>query len=211
MEDEVLLRSVNVGLPQIIGRHRGHDIASGIVKEPVAVATLQLSPTNLEGDRQADLSCHGGPDKAVYAYASEHLAAWSAELGRTVGYGFFGENLSTEGALETGVAIGDIWSWGDAILQVAQPRTPCFKLTIRSGVSDIASRFRRRGRSGWYLRVLQPGEVPVAGPVTVVERDPAAVTVHDAHLAALPHAPDDAVRRVLAVPALADEWRSHLD
>jgi MOSC domain-containing protein YiiM len=208
----VQLVSVNVGLPVVIGTRRGQPVRSGIVKRPVTgVETLKLSELNLEGDRQADLSVHGGPEKAVYAYASEHLPAWRAELGRPdVGPAFFGENLSTEGVTESDVAIGDIWAWAEAILQVAQPRWPCFKLTMRSGVPDMASRFRGSGRTGWYLRVLRGGEVPVAGPITVAERDPGGVTILDAHHAALPHASREQVERVLAVGALSPEWRRHI-
>ncbi|MGH9034599.1 MAG: MOSC domain-containing protein, partial [Acidimicrobiia bacterium] len=208
----VRLVSVNVGIPAVIGTRQGRPVHSGIVKAPVTgVETLKLSELNLEGDRQADLSVHGGAEKAVYAYASEHLPAWRAELGRPdIGPAFFGENLSTEGVIESDVAIGDIWAWGEALLQVAQPRWPCFKLTMRSGVPDMAARFRGSGRTGWYLRVLRGGEVPVAGPITVTERHPAGVTILDAHHAALPHAAPGLVERVLAIPVLSPEWRRHL-
>jgi MOSC domain-containing protein YiiM len=207
---KVCLLSVNVAHPEVIGERDGEPVLSAIGKRPVAATVLRLGPTNLEGDRQADPRFHGGPDKAVYAYASEHHAAWTAELGRPVGPAFFGENLTTAGWLEADVGIGDVWSWGDALLQVVQPRWPCFKLTMRSSVPDMAKRFRRSGRTGWYLRVLRPGEVPVPGPLTVVQRDPSGVTVLDAHRAALPGAGEEAVERVLAVPALASEWRSVL-
>ncbi len=208
----VRLVSVNVGLPAVLGTRRGEPVLSGIRKLPVTgIDTLKLSEVNLAGDGQADLSVHGGLEKAVYAYASEHLPAWRAELSRDdVGPGFFGENLTTEGVTEAGVAIGDIWDWGDALLQVAQPRWPCFKLTMRSGTGDMAARFRGSGRTGWYLRVLQPGEVPVAGPVTVASRHPAGVTILDAHRAALPGADPELVARVLALDVLSPEWRHHL-
>lgn len=208
----VRLVSVNVGIPAVIGTRQGRPVHSGIVKTPVTgVETLKLSEINLEGDRQADLSVHGGAEKAVYAYASEHLPAWRAELGRPdIAPAFFGENLSTEGVVESDVAVGDIWAWGEALLQVAQPRWPCFKLTMRSGVPDMAARFRGSGRTGWYLRVLRGGEVPVAGPITVTERHPAGVTILDAHHAALPRATPDLVERVLAVAVLSPEWRRHL-
>jgi MOSC domain-containing protein YiiM len=208
---DVRLVSVNVAQPEVIGERDGEPVLSAIGKRPVTATVLRLGPTNLEGDRQADPRYHGGPDKAVYAYASEHHAAWASELGRPVGPAFFGENLTTAGCLEAEVAIGDVWSWGDALLQVVQPRWPCFKLTMRSGVPGMAKRFRRSARTGWYLRVLRPGEVPVAGPITVAERDPSGVTVLDAHRAALPGADDEQVGRVLAVPALASEWRRVLD
>ncbi|MGH9042430.1 MAG: MOSC domain-containing protein [Acidimicrobiia bacterium] len=202
---------MNIGLPVVIGTRRGRPVYSGIIKQPVTgVDTLKLGEVNLAGDRQAELTVHGGPDKAVYAYASEHLPRWRAELEQAdIGPAFFGENLTTEGVTEADVAIGDTWAWGDALLEVAQPRWPCYKLTMHSGVGDMAARFRASGRTGWYLRVLRGGEVPVAGPVTVAERHAAGVTVLDAHRAALPGAAPDLVTRVLAVAALSPEWRAH--
>jgi MOSC domain-containing protein YiiM len=209
--NEVGLVSVNVSQPVVIGQRDGESVVSAIGKRPVKAPVLRLDSTNLEGDRQADRRFHGGADKAVYAYASEHHGVWTVELGKPVGPAFFGENLTTAGWLEDDVAIGDVWSWGDALLQVVQPRWPCFKLTMRSGVPDMAKRFRRSGRTGWYLRVLQPGEVPVPGPITVAERDASGVTVLDAHRAALPDAAEEQVARVLAVPALASAWRRMID
>ena len=210
--EQIGLISVNVGLPTVIGTRRGHPVLSGIAKRPVTgVETLKLTEVNLEGDRQADLEVHGGVEKAVYAYASDHFPDWRAELGRSdIGPAFFGENLTTEGITEADVAIGDTWAWGDALLEVVQPRWPCFKLTMRSGVGDMAARFRGSARTGWYLRVLRSGEVPVTGPITVAVRHPAGVTVLDAHRAALPGAAREQVERVLAVPALAHEWRRHI-
>lgn len=204
---EVGLLSVNVSLPEVLGRHRGHDIHSAIAKRPAAGPVLHLDDLNLEGDRQADLRVHGGPDKAVYAYPSEHLPAWSAELGQVLGPGAFGENLTTAGAVEADVAIGDVWAWGDALLQVAQPRWPCFKLALHRRTGDMQARFRRSDRTGWYLRVLRAGDVPVAGPIRVAERDGAGVSVLDAHRATFPGVPPEAATRVVSVPALADEWR----
>lgn len=209
----VQLVSVNVGLPRIIGTLRsGEQVLSGIGKRPVATDRLLLSSLNLQGDRQADLTVHGGPDKAVYAYASEHLPEWNAELrpDPLFGPGTFGENLTTAGWLEDRVYIGDLWQWGDAVLQVVQPRSPCYKLAMVTKRPDMLKRFVRSGRTGWYLRVLHPGHVPVAGPIDVIERHPAGVTVLAAHLATLGHSQRDDVERVLAVDALAASWREAL-
>jgi MOSC domain-containing protein YiiM len=206
------LVAVNVGIPSVLAQTRGEKIYSGIGKHPLPESTtLWLSLLNLAGDGQADLTVHGGTDKAVYAYPSEHLAPWHDELGEDLGPAAFGENLSTTGALETDVCIGDVWTWGDAVLQVTQPRWPCFKLALYRGRADIQSRMRSSGRTGWYLRVLQPGEVPVAGPISVTT-DPAAVTVHDAHLAMNDHhlLQPDLVRAVAEHPALAEQWREPL-
>jgi MOSC domain-containing protein YiiM len=210
----VQLVSVNVGLPQIIGTLRsGEQVLSGIGKRPVTTDTLLLSSLNLQGDRQADLTVHGGLDKAVYAYASEHLPEWNAELtpDPSFGPGTFGENLTTAGWLEDRVCIGDLWQWGEALLQVAQPRSPCYKLAMATRRPDMLKRFVRSGRTGWYLRVLQPGQVPVVGPIAVVERHPAGVTVLAAHQATLTHTTRAEVERVLAVDALAASWRGALE
>jgi MOSC domain-containing protein YiiM len=207
------LRTVNVGAPRPLGVVRGEQVWSGIAKQPVEpTSELWLSLTNLSGDGQADLTVHGGPEKAVYAYPSEHLPAWSAELDDELGPAPFGENLSTRGVLEADVRIGDVWSWGGALLQVCQPRWPCFKLALHRGRSDVQAAMRRTGRTGWYLRVLEPGVVPAAGPIEVVRADDAGVTVADAHHAMADTHLDDraAVEAVAAHPALAAEWREPL-
>ncbi len=205
------LVSVNVGVPAVIGANRfGNPIRSGIGKRPVAAEHLHLDTLNLEGDRQADLTVHGGVDKAVYAYPSEHLPRWNEELGVNFGIGTFGENLSTAGGLEDEVRIGDVWAWGDALLQVSQPRSPCYKLATVTGRPDLLKRLVRAGRTGWYLRVLEPGTVPVAGPIRVVARDPAGITVLDAHRALTAETGRDALETIANVPALADAWRDPL-
>jgi MOSC domain-containing protein YiiM len=178
-----------VAVPSVIATRHGQPILSAIGKRPVATATLRLDTLNLEGDRQADLRVHGGPDKAVYAYPAEHLTRWNAEFGIDAtqdghfGPGSFGENLTTSGWLEDQVRLGDVWSWGEAVLQVTQPRSPCYKLAIATARPELIRRFVETGRSGWYLRVLRPGVVPVAGPILVVERQADAPTVLAAHLA----------------------------
>jgi len=208
------LRAVNVGMPALLGMHRGREVESGIAKRPVTATTaeLWLSTTGLEGDGQADLVDHGGRDKAVYAYPSEHLAAWASELEQPdLGPAPFGENLSTSGWTELDVCIGDRWRWGDALLEVCQPRWPCFKLALHRGRGDIGGRMKESGRTGWYLRVLEAGAVPVAGPMAVIAHHPAGVTVFAVHDAARPgHAAAGAIEELLAVDALADEWRGML-
>ena len=206
---DVTLVSINVGLPGVIGATRwGKPIRSGIVKLPVTAASISLDTLNLDGDRQADLKVHGGPDKAVYAYPVEHLPLWNDELGTDFGPGTFGENLTTAGWLEDDVRIGDIWAWGDARLQVSQPRSPCYKLATITGRPDLLKRLVRTGRTGWYLRVLQGGTAPVSGPIQVIERHPAGISVLLAHLASQPGALDRTeVEAVARVDALAPDWR----
>ena len=206
----VELVSVNVGRPSFLGMHRGHAVMSGIVKKPVTADTLYLDRLNLEGDGQADLEVHGGEDKAVYAYPSEHLGPWGEELGQVLGPNAFGENLTTAGWLEADVCIGDLWGWGEAVLEVCQPRWPCYKLGLHRGPQSILARFRASGRTGWYLRVLEPGRVPVAGPAYVAERHPSAISVLDVHEARLNGASDGRLEEMLDLEPLADEWKHSL-
>lgn len=202
--------SVNVLMPEFLGLHRGQRITSGIAKRPVTAEYLWLDRVNLEGDAQADLEVHGGPDKAVYAYPSEHLPKWAAELGQELGPAPFGENLSTAGGTEDDVCIGDRWYWGDAVLEVCQPRSPCFKLTMHRGRADIGRLLRGTNRTGWYLRVLEPGQVPVAGPIRV-EPHPMGATVSVVNEATKPGAaPVEVIQALLAVEPLAMEWKLFL-
>ncbi len=213
LDRSIRLAAVNVATPAVLGQVRGENVWSGIRKTPVVpAATLWLSEINLSGDGQADLEVHGGPDKAVYAYPSEHLPGWSSELDERLGPAPFGENLSTIGVLEQDVRIGDVWEWGAAVLQVTQPRWPCYKLVLHRGRSDVQKRMLSSGRTGWYLRVLQPGEVPAGGPIAVASRDPQAVTVYDAHLAMRDTVlrEPDRVRSVMEHPALSEQWRAPL-
>ena len=210
-EAQIELVSVNVSKPKYLGQHRGHAVTSGIAKVPVRAEFLHLDRLNLEGDGQADLRVHGGPDKAVYAYPSEHLPRWSAELGQELGPGAFGENLTTAGGTEDDVCIGDKWFWGDAVLEVCQPRSPCYKLAMHRGRGDIGRRMHKSGRTGWYLRVLEPGRVPVAGPITV-EPHPLGATVRVVWDAAEPQGgvPNEVIEALLAVEPLADNWKMAL-
>lgn len=202
--------TVNVGVPSLLGVRQGAKVYSAIAKHPVVTGTtLWLSLFNLAGDGQADLSVHGGPDKAVYCYPSEHLGAWEADLGETLGPAPFGENLSTQGVLEGDVFIGDRWRWDQAVLEVCQPRWPCFKLALYRRRADIQNRMRESGRTGWYLRVIEPGEVTVGSPIQVIERDPARLSVADADRAmADRHLNNpDVIERLSNHPSLAAEWR----
>ena len=155
--------SVNVGMPREVDR-RGMKILTGIFKEPVA-SRLAVRRLNIEGDGQADLTVHGGPDKAVYAYPSEHYGPWREQLGRELAPGMFGENLTTEGLLEDAVHIGDEFRVGTARLVVTQPRLPCFKLGIRFGDPGIVKSFVRAGKPGIYFSVLEEGEVAAGDPI----------------------------------------------
>jgi len=207
--EPIRLVAVHVGRPAPLAER----VTSAIRKQPVAPGSwLGLSSVNLDGDAQADLRVHGGPDKAVYAYPSEHLPAWRADLGQSLDEPApFGENLSTEGAAEDEVVIGERWAWGTAVLEVSQPRWPCHKLILLRGTAKAAEVLVDSGRCGWYLRVVQPGRVPVDGPIEIMDR-PDAPSVLDCLRARtdLHHGDPDGAERVVGTPALADQWRSSL-
>jgi MOSC domain-containing protein YiiM len=188
--DQIEIVSVNVARPQVLLKWPTDDVISAIEKRRVGATSLRLTAINLDGDEQADTrpdafgaQVHGGPDQAVYAYPIEHYPAFEHELGRAGECGLVGENLTVRGATEDQVCIGDIWRWGDALLQVSAPRLPCYKLGIRLGKQAMRKWIRDGGRTGWYLRVLQTGIVPTNGTIEVVERHPAVVTVLTVHQA----------------------------
>lgn len=211
MVQQVALVSVNVGQPGVIGSYRGRPVTSAIGKQPVTAQSLYLDSLNLAGDRQADLTVHGGPDKAVYAYPSEHIREWALELGQDLGPAAFGENLTTAGAVEADACIGDVWAWGEALLQVSQPRQPCYKLATYRARNDLPKKLVVSGRTGWYFRVLRPGQVPVHGAIEVAERDPAGVSVlavHQARILGL-GTPED-WRIMAALPSLTASWREDI-
>jgi MOSC domain-containing protein YiiM len=141
----------------------------------------------------------------VYAYPFDHFEWWSRELGEPVAPGAFGENLTLRGVVEDGAAIGDVWRWGDAVLQITEPRGPCYKLDIHRG-TRMGPPMNASGRTGWYLRVLRPGPAPTAGTIELAERDPSGVSVLDVHRAW--HEKDaDALRRLLDHPALGADFK----
>lgn len=161
--------SVNVGLPRLVEYH-GEPVSTGIFKEPVE-GLVKVGELNLEGDRQADLSVHGGYYKAVYAYPSEHYPFWRDEYpDMDLPYGMFGENLTTEGLTEKTVNVGDRLRIGTAEFAVTQPRLPCFKLGIRFGRVDIIKKFFKSGFSGFYLSIEKTGELQAGDSIEIIER-----------------------------------------
>lgn len=163
--------SVNVGLPRLV-EYRGEPIATGIFKEPVT-GLVKVGEFNLAGDRQADLTVHGGYSKAIYVYPSEHYDFWHEEFPEMqLQFGMFGENLTTTGLLETTVKIGDCFCIGTARFVVTQPRVPCFKLGMRFGRSDIIKRFAKSGRSGFYLAIEKTGELQSNDEIELLGREP---------------------------------------
>lgn len=150
--------SVNVGLPREVV-WKGITVKTAIFKEPVAT-TVAIRELNLAGDQQADLAVHGGSEKAVYAYPAEHYEYWRKQLSDiSFSWGTFGENLTTAGLWEGMLCIGDLLRIGSAVLQITQPRMPCYKLQLRFNRDDMIKRFLVSGRSGFYLSVIEPGNV----------------------------------------------------
>lgn len=195
--------SVNVGRPREVRWH-GRAVTTGIWKSPVA-GGVAVRKHNLDGDEQADLRVHGGTDKAVYAYAAEDYDWWAGQLGRELEPGAFGENLTTIGLALHEASVGDRWLVADAILEVRQPREPCYKLGIRMGDDGFPLRFRRAGRPGAYLRVIQPGTITAGDGVLVQAAAPPAIRLADL-------SGDDLDREVLELMATDERvpapWRS---
>ena len=202
------IRSVNVGMPREIPG-TGGAIVSGIVKEPVS-GPVAVGATNLAGDRQADLSVHGGLDKAVYAYPIEHYGFWGRELQRDdLAPGWFGENLTTEGLLEDDVLVGDLLRAGSALLEVSHPRVPCFKLAARMGDPGFGRPFLLSGRVGFYLRVLEEGELETGDPLTRERRGEGGLSIRTAARLLDSGASPVDLESAAAVPALAEGWREN--
>jgi MOSC domain-containing protein YiiM len=201
--------SVNVGLPREV-LWRGKPITTGIWKAPVA-GRVSVHRLNLDGDRQADLRVHGGPDKAVYAYPSESYELWSRERPELeLGPGTFGENLTTQGLLDSDVNVGDRFRVGTAELVVTQPRLPCFKLGIRMDRDEFVTEFLERGLFGFYLAVAREGEVGAGDEIVELERDPRGFRVTEvAPLYTLDRDDVETMRRAADHDALPESWREY--
>lgn len=189
--------------------HKGKSVKTGIFKEPV-IGPIRIGSLGVDGDRQADLRVHGGPDKAVYVYPAEHYAYWQSELARgPFPHGQFGENLTIEGLTEETVCIGDVLRIGGVVAQVTQPRVPCFKLAVKMGEGPaFVKRFLAAGRLGFYLRVLEEGDVTAGDAIFVTDRAPEVVTVAECIETFCQTSPDAGrLRRVAEAAGLSEDWR----
>jgi len=203
--------SVNVGAPKDV-TVRGETIRTAIWKTPVD-GPVRVRQHNLDGDQQADLTVHGGANKAVYAYPSEHYAYWRTELpDAELPWGVFGENLTIEGLLESDVRVGDELTIGTAVLRVTQPRLPCFKLALRFNRPDMVKRFMKSRRSGIYFQIAQEGALAAGDPIAVTPASFPSVSIAQMVELFTSEAPDEALLfRAIAVPNLPPFWREQFE
>jgi MOSC domain-containing protein YiiM len=198
-----VIESVNVGTPREIS-WRGQTVRTAIWKDPVP-GRVGVRGTSVDGDEQGNPEVHGGYDQAVYAYAAEDYEWWEAQLGRELGPGTFGENLTVRGVDVSGAVVGERWRAGDVLLEVSAPRTPCYKLGNRMGDQRFLRRFAAAGRPGAYLRILAEGELAAGDPVEVVHRPGHGLTV--AEVSRIYHHDHAAAGRLLGVPELSGGWK----
>lgn len=202
--------SINVGKPASI-QGQNKELFTGIVKSPVS-SILYLSGNQLEGDGQADLENHGGPDKALCVYCQEHFAYWEPILGKRLDPGAFGENITASGLLESEVCIGDTFSLGNAIVQVSQPRQPCYKLAERHAFPEFVSKVQTTGFSGYYFRVLQEGELPPNPQIELISRNSMGVTILFVNNILYQDKRNfEGIQHILAVPELSENLRLSLN
>jgi MOSC domain-containing protein YiiM len=201
--------SLNIGMPRIV-RYEDRDVATAIFKQPVDDGAF-LTRTGFLGDKQGDLKNHGGLDKAACVHAYEHYSYWQEELNRQLAPGAFGENLTIAGMPEEAVCIGDLYQIGGAVVQVSQPRQPCYKINIRLDAENMPARIEGQGSTGYYLRVIEEGKIMNADVPTLLKRHPLHVSV--AYVNQITHHEKqnrEGIERILSVEALSDSWRNRL-
>ncbi|TXK75119.1 MOSC domain-containing protein [Paenibacillus sp. N3.4] len=199
--------SVNVGLPKTIVHH-GKELVTGIYKSPVS-SSLYMSKIQLDGDGQADLTVHGGVDKALCVYPREHYAFWENMLGRELELGTFGENLTVTGLLEEDVCIGDTFAIGEVIVQVSQPRQPCHKIAKRLDLQDAAVQVQDMGYTGFYFRVLQEGIIPLQPTLKLIAKHEAGITIAFANRIKYHDKMNvEGLRQIANLDVLSASWRA---
>jgi MOSC domain-containing protein YiiM len=206
----VKLVSLSVARPRLTV-YKGTTINTGIFKKPV-VGRVALRTLNLDGDQQADLSVHGGPHKAVYAYPAEHYEYWRRQLpDMDLPWSMFGENFTTEGLTEENVQVGDRFRIGSSIVMIRQPRVPCYKLAAKFQRDDILQRFLRSGHSGFYFSVEQEGGVEVGDSFQLISREDNAITIAEMNLLFVKEKYNrDLLQKAIATAALPRDWREYL-
>ncbi|MFB5673302.1 MOSC domain-containing protein [Paenibacillus terreus] len=201
--------SVNIGLPSVL-MHGGKEVLSGINKLP-ADGPILLTRSGIPGDGQADLVNHGGPDKAVCVYDHSRYAYFAQLMDRELAFGAFGENVTISGAAEDTVSIGDIYRLGRALVQISQPRQPCFKLAAKYGWKELPQQFQQTGYTGYYFRVLEEGELAAGDAMELVERRKEHITVMEANRIMYQRKDQiEETKRLLDVEALSESWKATL-
>ncbi|WP_191566260.1 MOSC domain-containing protein [Metabacillus idriensis] len=204
------IESINAGMPRAV-LYNGKEIETGIYKEPVK-NPLFLTKTNFEGDGQADLVNHGGIDKAVCVYSFDHYPYWEDALGMALNPGAFGENLTVSGMTEEDVCIGDIFQLGESIVEVSEPRQPCFKLAMKHQVKDLPVQFQNTMFTGFYFRVLEEGRVSYEDEMKCIHSQNDGVTIAFANQIKYHDKKNTkAIERILEVKALSDSWRKSFE
>lgn len=205
------IRAVSVGVPHVIAVLNDRPVLSAIAKHPVAEPRLHVGKTNIEGDAQGDLTVHGGVDKAVYAYPTQNWPWWESEQGLPCGPNTMGENLSLDGGCEDDVAIGDRFQWGDAIIEISQPRAPCFKLALHTEREDVPALMTASAKCGWYFRVVAEGDAPTRGTLARIHTANGP-TVRETFRALFDRSvPRETCAQIRDVSTLADAWKRGLE
>ncbi|MFQ5789891.1 MAG: MOSC domain-containing protein [Acidobacteriota bacterium] len=202
MAPRATVLSVNVGGVRTFDYH-GRSARSGIWKLPVAGRVVARG-VNLEGDDQGDRVAHGGPDKAIYAYAVEDEKWWESELGRPLEYGVFGENLTTQGIDVTHAIVGERWRVGNTVLEVSEPRMPCWRLGVRMGDPQFPRRFTQAGRPGTYLRIVVEGDLGTGDDIQILVRPEHSLTIGDVFRIFTRHQQE--AEALLSVPQMSESW-----
>jgi MOSC domain-containing protein YiiM len=202
--------SINVAMPAAV-EYQSKSVETGIFKQAVT-GPLFLSKVNFAGDGQGDRKNHGGPDKAVCFYSLDHYAYWQRKLGKILEPGAFGENVTVRGLTELDTCIGDRWRMGESVVEVSQPRQPCFKLAMKHGVTDLVKQVQDTGYTGFYFRVIEEGHVAPGDQLFLVDRHPQGYTIDQANKVmygdALEHRAE--MKALLDVAELSDSWRKAL-
>ncbi|MCT8138564.1 MOSC domain-containing protein [Anaerobacillus sp. CMMVII] len=203
------INSINIGKSQTIV-HNGKKIISSICKT-IVNEPLKLGELGFEGDEQADLVHHGGSDKAVCVYSMEHYQYWEKILSRKLDYGAFGENVTVTGMTEIDVCIGDLFQIGEAVVQVSQPRQPCYKLAARYNVPEMVALVQNSGYTGFYFRVIKEGVIDVSSKITLVEKSSQGISIEFANqMMYHDNRNNEGIKKLLEVEALSASWRQTL-
>ena len=203
------LLSLNVGLPRQV-KFQNELVTTGIFKEPVS-GSVRLRKLNLDGDKQADLTVHGGADKAIYAYPEEHYDYWKKEFpGMSLPWGMFGENFTTQGMFEEMVNVGDQFQVGTAKVAATQPRMPCYKLGVKFGRMDIIKKFLASGLTGVYFKVIKEGDLEQGDEIKLIKKDENNVTIKDIVRLYTVNKDDlQTMERAIKIKDLPNGWKFH--